>query len=236
MMRKLALTAAALLFLAAPGVAELCGKCRGRGYTTDVGKCAECRRGTSSGAFKLCRTCGRKLGQCERCRAAVTRGKRPSSRKRRKIGAARARALKRRLRDFNLKLKYYGEAGKPFHTLLLSVPAEGSTVSGLTLTVPVSEAQALRIVDHLVSMGFFTRAEYVDPRSRRKEWDPPRGWHYLLTVSNENLFLREDLGWKLPMLKRLDALRGVLDGAAATKMDLLLGRLKGLREKKKPVR
>ena len=32
------------------------------------------------------------------------------------------------------------------------------------------------------------------------------------------------------MLKRLDALRAVLDGDAAKKMDLLLGRLSGLRK------
>ena len=49
---------------------------------------------------------------------------------------------------------------------------------------------------------------------------------YTLKVGN----FHEDLGWGLPMLKRLDGLRKVLDGDAAKEMDLLLGRLSGLRK------
>ena len=40
----------------------------------------------------------------------------------------------------------------------------------------------------------------------------------------------ERLGWGLPLLSRLDGLRGVLDGDAAKAMDLLLGRLSGHRK------
>ncbi len=39
----------------------------------------------------------------------------------------------------------------------------------------------------------------------------------------------EDLGWGLPMFKRLDGLREALNGEPAKEMDLLLGRLTGLR-------
>jgi inhibitor of cysteine peptidase len=67
-----ALFVAALAFvLAAPAVAELCPKCRDKGYTTDVGVCQECGGHTSSGRFKLCRKCSAKLGQCENCRAPL---------------------------------------------------------------------------------------------------------------------------------------------------------------------
>jgi hypothetical protein len=38
-----------------------------------------------------------------------------------------------------------------------------------------------------------------------------------------------NLGWGLPLLRRLDGLRKVLDGDAAKGMDTLLGRLSGLR-------
>lgn len=51
--------------------AELCPKCRGRMFTTDIGQCVTCGGHTSSGAFKLCRECSAKLGQCECCRAAL---------------------------------------------------------------------------------------------------------------------------------------------------------------------
>ena len=53
---------------------------------------------------------------------------------------------------------------------------------------------------------------------------------YTLTVTTEERALREDLGWGLPMLKRLDGLRKILDGDAAKGLDLLRGRLSGLRE------
>ena len=229
-MKRLIVVAAVLLFVSVPVVAKLCGKCRRRAYTTDVGKCGTCGGQTSSGAFKLCGVCSRKLGKCEHCRAALAGGKRAPKGTREKAAAQRARALKRRLRDFDLHLKYYGETRKPFYNLRLSVPASKSTAAGFRLTVRVDKSQASRIVDHLVASGYFVRAEYVDPRSRRETGRAPRGPRYLLTVSNENMFFREDLGWKLPMLTRLDALRKVLKGDAAVKMDLLLGRLSGLRK------
>jgi len=59
------------VLLASSAVAGLCPKCKGKAYTTDIGKCVECGGDTSSGAFKLCRKCSAKLGQCEHCRAAL---------------------------------------------------------------------------------------------------------------------------------------------------------------------
>jgi hypothetical protein len=40
-------------------------------YIMSVGTCAECKRETTSGAFKLCQGCSAKLGQCEHCRVAL---------------------------------------------------------------------------------------------------------------------------------------------------------------------
>jgi hypothetical protein len=52
--------------------AELCVKCKDNMFTQEIGKCVECGGTTSSGAFKLCKTCSAKLDQCEHCRAALT--------------------------------------------------------------------------------------------------------------------------------------------------------------------
>ena len=63
--------AAIMLIGPAPARADLCKRCKGKMYITSVGKCAECGGLTSSGAFKLCRKCSRKLKQCEHCRGAL---------------------------------------------------------------------------------------------------------------------------------------------------------------------
>jgi outer membrane protein assembly factor BamB len=60
-----------LLLLAGPAGAALCDKCKDMMYTADIGKCVECGGTTSSGAFKLCKACSEKLGQCEHCRMAL---------------------------------------------------------------------------------------------------------------------------------------------------------------------
>jgi len=51
--------------------ADLCPKCSKMAFTMDVGQCVECAGATGSGAFKLCRKCSAKLGQCEHCRAPL---------------------------------------------------------------------------------------------------------------------------------------------------------------------
>lgn len=61
----------AFLLLASSALAGLCPKCKGKQYIQNIGKCVECGGPTSSGAFKLCRKCSEKLGQCEHCRAAL---------------------------------------------------------------------------------------------------------------------------------------------------------------------
>lgn len=59
------------LALAWPAAAELCEKCKDRAYIQTVGECVECGGTASSGAFKLCKGCSSKLGECEHCRAKL---------------------------------------------------------------------------------------------------------------------------------------------------------------------
>ena len=61
------------------GSGALCEKCRKMGFTADIGVCKECKRGTSSGAFKLCQACGRRLGRCQACGAPLAGGPAPAA-------------------------------------------------------------------------------------------------------------------------------------------------------------
>lgn len=45
----------------------LCDKCSGSVFTCDIGRCSACGQHTSSGAFRLCKECSRKLNLCMRC-------------------------------------------------------------------------------------------------------------------------------------------------------------------------
>ncbi len=64
-----------LMGTAASATAELCKKCSGKMVIMSVGTCAECGGHTSSGAYKLCKACSKKLGECEHCRAKLGGGK-----------------------------------------------------------------------------------------------------------------------------------------------------------------
>ena len=46
----------------------LCSECKGLAYTTDIGTCEACARGTSSGGFGLCNSCACELKECQHCR------------------------------------------------------------------------------------------------------------------------------------------------------------------------
>ena len=54
---------------------------------------------------------------------------------------------------------------------------------------------------------------------------------YTLQVSTQHLQLHKDLGWGPGMVKRLDGLRGALDGEAAQAMDAILAGLADDRKK-----
>ncbi|MGA2618050.1 MAG: hypothetical protein ABSF26_10605 [Thermoguttaceae bacterium] len=148
----------------------------------------------------------------------------------------RAKELKVSIKSFRLALNYHGDEDKPFYRLWLRVGAVEQSGPFQRL-VSITEEQASKIIDHLAADGFLSQAKQWNSLwNTPLKFAKPQG--YVLTVSGfadgqrrsrGDLFWYEELGWDLPMLKRLDGLRKVLGGDAAKDMDLLLGRLSGLR-------
>jgi len=52
-----------------PNYAELCKKCEQMMVIGSIGKCTNCGGKTSSGAYKLCKKCSKKLNKCQLCMA-----------------------------------------------------------------------------------------------------------------------------------------------------------------------
>jgi hypothetical protein len=136
------------------------------------------------------------------------------------LAQARAKELKAGIKSFRLTLNYNGDQDKPFYRLTLRVGAVEQSGPFQRL-VSITEEQATKIIDHLVVDGFLSNVLDL-----RKQTLLPTKPGYVLTVGN----YYGDLGWGLPMLKRLDGLRKTLDGDAAKEMDSLLGRLSGFRK------
>lgn len=93
----------------------------------------------------------------------------------------------------------------------------------------LTKAQAKKLIEYLATEGFLQQAVELG-----KQEVPERDLSencYTLQVSTQNLQLHEDLGWGPGMLKRLDGLRGALDGEAARAMDAILAGLTDERKK-----
>ena len=163
---------------------------------------------------------------------------------------ARAKSLKDNIQHFQLHLKHYGPADKPYYGLVLGCGrAFAQYLKALRKPDPfhphveISTKLTEALIAHLAQEGFLNNATNPlrgDPRGRRRSW-PPRGPAYVLRVhgSSEGI-LCEELGWGMKMLKRLEALRKAI--AAGEKptggrspgtgtMDKLIGRLEGHRSK-----
>lgn len=99
-------------------------------------------------------------------------------------------------------------------------PTYNAYYAGLT------EAQALRLIDYLASEGFLKQAKEHGKQKiplPRPEWS---NWIQLqVSLDRSEFGLYENLGWGPAMLKRLDGLRGALEGNAAKAMDEILSRL-----------
>jgi hypothetical protein len=139
-----------------------------------------------------------------------------------KLAAERAQQLTTRINSFTIHFLYLGRDHSDYDSLLLAVPAMPPGPK----TSPISQAQARKLIDCLTAAGLLDRA---------KPWPTggagPKVGHaptYVLSLSG---LYWVDLGWGLPLLERLDRLRQAMDGDAATKMDRLLGRLAGDRER-----
>ena len=151
--------------------------------------------------------------------AADPPAKQPTSR-----AVTRAKNMKEAVKHFGLHLTYHGETDKPYYHLILSVRGGWGTPDRFYQQATITTGQAEKIIDHLVADGFFDRA--VEAESFRLRSKPS----YTMRIHIDDNGDTEDLGWGLPMLKRLDGVRKVLDGDAAEKMDVLLLRLAGYRK------
>ncbi len=141
--------------------------------------------------------------------------------------ATRAQALQANAKNLVLTIRYYGRQDKPFYQLVASVPEPKPTAEGtFTRTVAIDPQAAKRLIDHLSHDTFLDRA--LDRRTVRM--GPPIGPCYTLQVTTGGEQWYENLGWGLPMLQRLDGIKDALPAPAQRDMNLLLGRLSGLRK------
>lgn len=139
----------------------------------------------------------------------------------------RVEAMKANAKALRLELNYHGEQDKPFYGLIVSVPPVALYPNRPFLRIMfVKEDEAIRIIDHLARNGFFDHA--IDLRSNIKIPAPSMPGYSMKRIAGD-ISLYEDLAWGLPMIHRLDALREVLPDNGMKEMDLLLGRLSGLR-------
>jgi hypothetical protein len=150
--------------------------------------------------------------------------------------AARAKQLTKDIKTFRLELNYNSgpvdKAQPTFYRLVLSVPpivpplprpGERGTPhkDPFCLSVQISEEQAGKIIDHLQPRLLWIAQSRNQPRKL-----PLNRPGYSLEVGNYSM----DLIWGQTMLGQLDGLRDVLDGKAAKDMDVLIGRMSGLRK------
>ncbi len=142
---------------------------------------------------------------------------------------ARAEQLKAGVKTFTLTLNYRGEQDKPYYRLMLSVqPVVRFKGNAFDVYTQITEAQATKIIDYLITEGFLDRA--LDLNRNRSPAPPPESYYTMAVHVDANVGFEEWLGFDMNMLKRLDGLRAVLDDDAAKQMDLLLGRLSGHRK------
>ena len=141
--------------------------------------------------------------------------------------AALAKLFKANITNFTLNIRYFGDQDKPFYQLTLRVPRMKDQRRPFWPAAQLNANAARKVIDHLASDGFFNRAIDIS----RFRIQMPAGPAYTFWLSGpQGTQLYEHIGWGLPMLKRLDALAKTLDGDAAKKMTLLLGRLSGHRK------
>lgn len=145
--------------------------------------------------------------------------------------AERAKRLRDKIDDFSLQLQYFGQTEKPYYGLTLHVRemnVEEQKTSPFQRRVQISKDQAGKIIDYLAASGYLDSA--MD--ATLKDIKMPPGPAYVANANVPKLELWGDLGFGQDMFKFLDGLRAVLDEKdAADNMDLLLGRLSGMRKK-----
>lgn len=138
----------------------------------------------------------------------------------------RAEAMQANAKSFQLELNYNGQQRKPFYRMIVSVPVVSRLRSSpFERIVQITEDEAIEIIDQLARGGFLDKA--IDLRTKIKIPAPSMPGYTMKVVAGD-MPLYEDLGWGLPMIHRLDALRNALPDNGKNDLDLLLGRLSGL--------
>jgi internalin A len=136
--------------------------------------------------------------------------------------------------DFRLDIIYNGDSDKPFYNYTFStdmVKLERDSFWQLDQSVPQKDPKLKRMLSWLEASRFFQNlddpTEKEEPLASRKFSS-----RYIMQVTSRGKVYREDLGWGLGTLIRLNSLRSVLsngDPATPTQLDLLLGRITGFR-------
>lgn len=139
--------------------------------------------------------------------------------------------LKQHLDFFWLRLEYCGPQDKPFYGLTLQMLKPAAEQPATAAAVQVTREGALRLLSEVAHGGSLARAADASEARPKRPAGPAYVLTYGTTVRGRAVSYFEDLGWGPEMLERLDALRKATeDGAPARGMDLLLGRLAGLRD------
>ena len=147
-----------------------------------------------------------------------------------KLAPKRAAQLKAAAKSFRLDLLYHGDQDRPYYRLTLSVPVVPQlAIDPFHPIVQITEEEAVKVIDQLAVKGFLEQAKEKSP-GKVADKQPC----YTLSVRAEDkaeaVQYSENLGWGLPMYKRLEGIVAVLPGNAAKSMDLLLARLEGHRK------
>lgn len=142
----------------------------------------------------------------------------------------RAAQLKAAAKSFRLDVVYHGDQDKPYYRLTLSVPVVSQlAIDPFCPIVQITEEEAVKVIDQLAVEGFLDQAKEKAPGQVAD-----KGPCYTLSVrardKAEAVQYSENLGWGLPMYRRLESVRAVLPGTAAKSMDLVLARLEGHRQ------
>jgi hypothetical protein len=140
------------------------------------------------------------------------------------VARERAEALKADLPRLQVWLRYHGEQDKPYYNLTLTT-AEVRDGAPFHLRARLTDAQAIKLIDHLALEGFLDEAS----DESKKDVVPPKGPLYALKVIGGDKEWTEYIRFEMGMLTRFDDLRKHMDGEPARCLDVLLGRLSGHR-------
>jgi len=119
-----------VFFVGSIALAELCEKCRDGVYTSDVGKCSECKGDTSSGAFKLCDQCSAKRHQCQHCLASLDSDEKADGDKSADPVAGRGKRVAKKKADVALTDADQGKTVKLGVGKTVSVTLEANATTG----------------------------------------------------------------------------------------------------------